>query len=159
MKVIVVGMDNTGKTTLCNYLKEKQNFQLINSCGPNKTKEEMENFIRTNLVKEGYIVFERFCYFEEMVYGKILRDKSLFSFKDDITQFILDNEPTIVYCRPEDEVIKNWNGREQMNGVIEQADLLIQRWDTVMKRARKLGFKVIKYNYKKHDMFDFIGKL
>ena len=159
MKVLVLGMDNTGKTTLCNYLKEKQEFKLINSCGPHKTKEQMEKFIYENLSKEGYLVFERFCYFDEMVYGKILRNESKFSFSDSITDFILNSGVTIIYCRPSIETIKNWQNREQMNGVIDKADELIERWDKVIRKARKLGFKVIKYDYKKHNVLDILGEL
>ena len=159
MKVLVLGMDNTGKTTLCEYLRDKQDFRLIKSCGPNKSKEQMEKYIYENLTKDGYLVFERFCFFEEMVYGSILRGESKFTFSDDIFQFILESGSKIIYCRPDIETIKNWKNREQMEGVIEKADELIEKWDKVINKARKRGMKVIKYNYKKDDMSEVISEL
>ena len=158
MNVIVLGMDNTGKTTLCKYLNEVQDFELVHSCGPNKTKKEMEEFIRENLNKDN-VVFERFCFFEEMVYGKILRGNSKFSFSDTIFQDILESGVKIIYCRPSKETIKNWQNREQMEGVISHADELIERFDKVIRKASKAGIQVIKYNYKKDKMFDVIADL
>ena len=41
LKVIVVGMDNTGKTTLVNQLSEYYGCESIKSLGPGYSREEM----------------------------------------------------------------------------------------------------------------------
>ena len=159
MKLIILGMDNTGKTTLSHQLSKELNLNIINSCGPKVTKEEMDNFIINNILSPEDLIFERFCFFEEMVYGPIIRGKSKFNFKDDLFKNILNSDATIIYCRPSKKVIKNWQNREQMDGVIDNSDKLIKKYDKVIRKAQKHGMKVIKYNYKKETVFDVIAKL
>ena len=152
-------MDNTGKTTLAHQLAQELHVDLIPSRAKGLTKEEMETLIKSNMEHEDPVIFERFCFFEEMVYGKLLRSKSLFTFKDHVFNTILNSNPIIIYCRPNIKTIKNWNNREQMEGVIEQADGLIKRWDKVIKKAKKHELKVIRYNYTKENVFNVISKL
>jgi hypothetical protein len=56
-------------------------------------------------------------------------------------------DPVIIYCRPPRDVMLNWGEREQMAGVKEQAEKLIERYDTYMANLRSLGFEVINYDY------------
>lgn len=149
MKIIILGMDNTGKTTLANYLHEITDIVKINSEGPKLTKLEMEAVIYANMTNSHSLILERFCFFEELVYGKVLRGKPKFSFKDPIFQYILDAKPLIIYCRPNVEDIKNWRNREQMEGVIDKADELLHQWDKVIKKARKHGLYIFRYDYTK----------
>lgn len=161
MNILILGMDNTGKTTLSKELLEnlKNDFKLLNSKGPNQTKEEMENFIKNNLKKDENLIFDRFCFFEEMVYGKILRGKSKFNYKDKIFKFIIENDPIIVYCRPNKKIINNWQNREQMDGVIDNSNQLLKQYDKVIKKAKKYNLRVIKYDYTKENVFNVISKL
>ena len=66
MKIIVLGMDNTGKTTLCKNLKYFLNFDIVNSLPIKSTKFEIENYLsskgyktfgcgRSKIEKENYI--------------------------------------------------------------------------------------------------------
>jgi len=159
MKIIVLGMDNTGKTTLCQQLSEQLNTVIIKSPGPNLTQLEMDANIWANMTNTHNLILERFCFFEEMVYGKILRGKSKYNFRSKPFEYIKEANPVIVYCRPSKSVIKNWKEREQMEGVIDNSDKLLKQFDKVIKKAQKHGLKVIKYNYKQETVFDVIAKL
>ena len=54
-KIVIIGMDNTGKTTLVNDMKNILNIESIKSPGPNFTKEEMYEEIITDLSKEEFL--------------------------------------------------------------------------------------------------------
>ena len=95
LTLIVLGMDNTGKTTLCGQLSKELNIRIVNSLGPNATKWDMENFIQYKMGNDDTI-FERFCFFEEMVYGSILRNYSKFNFNDPIFKTIKNFHPIII---------------------------------------------------------------
>lgn len=149
MKIIVVGMDNTGKTTLCNSLASKTGYKLVTPMGPGFPRESMLDNILLYMNKGESIIFERFSIFEEMVYGKILRGKSKFTY-DDI-ELIRKYHPVIIYCRPSNETIFNFGTREQMPGVIEQKEKLVKAWDDLIFNTLT-GFKVIKYDWTKDKL-------
>lgn len=159
MKLIVLGMDNTGKTTLAEQLSKELNTVVIKSEGPKLTQLEMEANIYANMTNSHDLILERFCFFEEMVYGKILRGKSKFNYKSKVFKYIKEAQPTIIYCRPSKFVIETWREREQMEGVIDNSDKLLIQYDKVIKKAQKHGLKVIKYDYTKETVFDVIAKL
>ena len=60
-KIVIIGMDNTGKTTLVNDMKNILKIESIKSPGPNFTKEEMYEEIITDLSKEEVVILERFA--------------------------------------------------------------------------------------------------
>lgn len=145
-KIIVLGMDNTGKTTLVEELSEFLNCEHIKSLGPGYTKEEMKEEMIRKLNMEELVVLERFSIFEELVYGPILRGKSQFD-KEDI-QEIRDYNPIIIYCRPKNEVVFNFGDREQMKGVIEEKEKLIAAWDKLIAELKiNYTFDVLPYNW------------
>lgn len=148
IKIIVIGMDNTGKTTLSKELSKKMKIKYFKSCGPLNKQQQllfMDNFLKQNQS----IICDRFPLFDELVYGKILRGKSNFGLNDNLFKRLIENNTIIIYCRPKNNVIKKWNDREQMNGVIEKADELIEAYDSLVKRMRKLNINIIKYDYTK----------
>lgn len=149
MKIIVCGMDNTGKTTLCKELAYKLDAIHIPSRGPNRSRDEMLHEIIYNMEKTENVVFERFPIFEELIYGKILRGKSKFTFNE-IDQ-IKKYKPVIIYCRPESHVIFDFGQREQMTGVIEKKEELLKAWDQLIYDSLT-GFKIIKYDWTKDSL-------
>ena len=152
-------MDNTGKTTLCGQLSKELNIKIINSGGPGLSKLEMEANIYASMTHSMDLILERFCFFEEMVYGHVLRNESKFNFKSDVFKYIKEANPIIIYCRPSKKTMKKWNNREQMEGVIDNSDELLKRYDFIIKKARLHGLRVIKYDYTKETVFDVIAKL
>lgn len=144
MKIIVCGMDNTGKTTLCNSLSGKTGFKIARLGGPEFSRESMMEDTLLYLNDGKSIIFERFPIFEELVYGKVLRGKSKFNYSD--IESIRKYNPVIIYCRPDNETIFNFGTREQMKGVIEQKEKLIKEWDDLIYHTLT-GFKIIKYDW------------
>lgn len=157
MKIIILGMDNTGKTTLAEELSKKLQIVHLVSGGPKVPCDKMKEELHILLSIENFIQ-ERCSFFEEMVYGSILRKHSNFSFRD--KEFVEElKNVNIIYCRPNKRIIKNWQQREQMEGVIDNSDKLLKQFDKVIKKARLHGLNIIKYNYKKESVTDVISKL
>lgn len=152
MKIIVCGMDNTGKTTLCNSLANKTGFKIARIGEPGASRESMMEDTALYMNDWRSVIFERFPMFEEMVYGKVLRGKSKFDYSD--IEAIRRYNPVIIYCRPADKIIFNFGTREQMKGVIEQKERLLNEWDNLILDTLT-GFKVIKYDWTR----DKLGQL
>lgn len=155
-KIIVVGMDNTGKTTLVNQLKEFYKCESIKSPGPNYTRQEMIDEIKKDLDLPNKVILERFSILEELVYGNVLRNHSKFTIDD--MDWVRDYDFIIVYCRPGDEVIYNFGDREQMAGVIEEKEKLVEAWDNLIIDLARIGFVIIPYDWTKMNL-DSITKI
>ena len=145
-KIVIIGMDNTGKTTLVNDMKNILNIESIKSPGPNFTKEEMYEKIITDLSKEKVVILERFAIIEEMIYGEIIRHNSKFNFED-LMQIKEKYNPIFIYCRPKKENVFNFGDREQMEGVIEQSKKLLEAFDNLYNRMIQNEFDIFRYDY------------
>ena len=145
-KIVIIGMDNTGKTTLVNDMKNILNIESIKSPGPNFTKEEMYEKIITDLSKEKVVILERFAIIEEMIYGEIIRHNSKFNFED-LMQIKEQYNPIFIYCRPKKENVLDFGDREQMEGVIEQSKKLLEAFDNLYNRMIQNEFDIFRYDY------------
>lgn len=145
-KIVIIGMDNTGKTTLVNDMKNILNIESIKSPGPNFTKEEMYEKIITDLSKEEVVILERFAIVEEMIYGEILRHNAKFNFED-LMQIKEKYNPIFIYCRPKKENVLEFGDREQMEGVIEQSKKLLEAFDNLYNRMIQNEFDIFRYDY------------
>ena len=145
-KIVIIGMDNTGKTTLVNDMKNILNIESIKSPGPNFTKEEMYEKIITDLSKEEVVILERFAIIEEMIYGEIIRHNSKFNFED-LMQIKEKYNPIFIYCRPKKENVLDFGDREQMEGVIEQSKKLLEAFDNLYNRMIQNEFDIFRYDY------------
>ena len=145
-KIVIIGMDNTGKTTLVNDMKNILNIESIKSPGPNFTKEEMYEEIITDLSKEELVILERFAIVEEMIYGEILRNAPKFNFED-LMQIKEQYNPIFIYCRPKKENVFNFGDREQMEGVIEQSKKLLEGFDNLYNKMIQNEFDIFRYDY------------
>lgn len=150
--LIFTGMDNSGKTTLVNKVSKDLGLPVVKSMGPDHTKDEKHIWFLDQMTREktfpGSVLFDRFLPFEEMVYGKILRGDAIYSLDDPYMKTLKDLNPTIVYTRPHSSVIFNWDGREQMMGVIEKDKELLAAWDDLMWGLMARGWNVQVYDYK-----------
>lgn len=147
MKIIIIGMDNSGKTTLANKLSESLGYPLVVTF--KGTKPEMKECMLKNLIHKN-VIFERFPLFDELVYGNILRGGSKFTLSDEIYDLLKkDKNLCIIYCRPSKDNILNFGSREQMKGVIEQSNDLIVAWDMLFLNRLMVDFRgrCIRYDY------------
>lgn len=149
--LIFTGMDNSGKTTLAKEVSQDLGLPIIKSMGPNHTKDEKHVWFLDQMAREkaypGSVIFDRFLPFEEMVYGKVLRGDPIYSLDDPYMKSLRDLNPTIIYTRPSSETIFNWDGREQMPGVIARKEELLRAWDDLMWKLQALGWTVLVYDY------------
>lgn len=148
--IIVLGMDNTGKSTLTQSLAKELNGEVVNSMGPGTEKEQQQWVIKQvcdNLRNGNNLIHDRFTCFEEMVYGKVLRGgKSNFSLQDNYyVDLVKSMKPIIIYARPPREVIFNFGTREQMEGVIEHSEKLLEAYDELIREMRSLGWTILQY--------------
>ena len=95
----------------------------------------------------GSVIYDRFLPLEEMVYGKVLRGNPIFNLNDHYMETLKDLHPIILYTRPSSKTIFNWDGREQMEGVIEQKEKLLAAWDDLMWGLMARGWDVQVYDY------------
>lgn len=152
--IIILGFDNTGKTTLAKRLNGDLLWPVVKSPGP-VTYEEQEAFIKK--AKTGYI-YERFPLFEEMVYGPILRGRSNFDWEDGNTKRLKNIVlPQIIYCRPPREVIfDTLEEREHMEGVIEHNERLLAQFDEIALKLFADGWMVQVYDYTRPEAYSEI---
>ena len=149
--MIFTGMDNSGKTTVVQKTAKKLGLPVVKSLGPNHSVDEKHIWLLDQMTREkafpGSVIFDRFLPFEEMVYGKVLRGDPIYSLDDPYMKSLKDLNPTIVYTRPHSFTIFNWDGREQMTGVIEQKEKLLAAWDDLMWGLMARGWDVQVYDY------------
>lgn len=139
-RIVVEGMDGSGKTTLVNNLVEFLGDRAYPVPGYNRVpaglKPPMQRWWMEQLAHNpvGQVVVHDRFFYPELVYGPILRGKVIM---DESTQAYVQNflreRAFLIYCRPKIEVIKvGVTKEEQMTGVREKFHDLLQRYDEVM---------------------------
>lgn len=150
--VIVEGMDNSGKSTLANYLGEKFDLKIIKRSGPPASSESFLLETLSFLVLNPEAIFDRHPIISEGVYAPVLRGINVFETEGTTWEFWMDRlqqcNPLIIYCRPPDEKILCFHpDLPQMDGVEQNARRLIDRYDKLMDRIEKRGFLIIRHNF------------
>lgn len=159
--IIVLGMDNTGKSTLTKKLAEILKGEVVNSMGPGTQAQQRDwvvSQVNRNLEPNSNYVHDRFTCFEEMIYGKVLRGGvSNFTLQDDPYVNLLKSiKPIIVYARPDNNTIFNFGDREQMEGVIDNSQKLLEAYDELIREMRSLGWTILQYDYTKQDPYTLV---
>lgn len=158
--IIVEGMDNTGKTTLIGRLIRETGRGVLSSkvsLGPNQSIIRQMNWVEKEIAdaKRGnnLMVYDRFLPICDSVYGPILRKGSLWSLNHLVMEQLLnDINPLVIYCRPDKNIICGFeDGRDQMEGVIENASELVDAYDKAIGELVSRGFDVIYYNFQNND--------
>lgn len=170
--IIVEGMDNTGKTTLIQRLIREVGRGYLSamvSLGPNRTLLEQFhwNDKQIALAKMGgpLTVYDRFLPICDGVYGPIVRKGSLWNINHlVIDQLLNEVNPLIIYCRPsKTKIIGFEDGRDQMEGVVENAEKLLESYDEHMAKLKSMGYTIVEYDYTTNEVkgannFDYIAK-
>lgn len=156
--IIVIGFDNTGKTTLTSKLQNDLDLERVTSKGI-RSKDEQRLWALEQLHGDhSKKVYDRFTPFEEMVYGPILRKESNFSFDDPIiTELKQDVRPQIIYCRPHSDIIfGTLNDREQMEGVDQFRTQLLQAYDNIAFKLLSDNWMIQVYDWTRSNAYDDI---
>lgn len=135
-RIIVEGMDSTGKSTLIEQLKSEFHFLAVitNQLGPEQDFDSWWPFILTSEQGPSRIpIHDRFFY-SELVYGYHLRGyvKASQYTQTYVAQF-LRAEAFLIYARPSDEAIRaTLENKPQMEGVIARHERLLEAYDDLM---------------------------
>lgn len=137
-RVIIEGVDGSGKTVLINrLLREVPNLEMVRN-----EKQDIQNFSEwwPSIVDRedngNMIIHDRFFY-SELVYGPVIRGKISETASDVLIHNILwflRSTAFLVYARPHSSSIKHSVlVEDQMKGVHEHLDRLIEGYDVLMQ--------------------------
>lgn len=170
--IIVEGMDNTGKTTLIQELIRtvgRGTLMAKVSLGPFKSSLEQLQWTYNQLKKaeEGndLIVYDRFLPICDIVYGTVLRDnKTIWTLDSAELKALRELNPLIIFCNPGiEKILETMNEREQLEGVADNARVLLAMYKTVIYELETLGFEVHYYDYtseaSKQDIYKKVSNL
>lgn len=154
--IIIEGADNCGKTMLGERLAKQLQVPLRHSEKPNPawTTRECRDHSMRQLVPQR-VILDRVYAMSETIYGPICRGQSALG--DYAQEALLDlyHRPhLIIYCRPPLEVILKNNGREQMEGVLDNHKAIVEAYDRLywdMLRFSKC--LIIQYDWKDKTSF------
>ena len=148
--IILEGPDNAGKTTLGVRLQRDLVVALVHSPKPNPERTPDQALAKSNsqLLPDRHIL-DRVYVISEWVYGPICRGGSALDNRHSkALECLLNQEHLIIYCRPPTQVILRNNGREQMDGVLENHERIIQKYDEIMEELPRYGnCQVIEYDW------------
>lgn len=165
--IIVEGCDNAGKTTLVHTLSDEFKLLTILNRRRPRTLQQSWDYLTRIMPAASLLptVMDRFMAVSEPVYGPICRNEKLYSPADQRGQFnfvqeCLGVKPLLIYCRPPKSAILNFGDRPQMNGVIENAELLVDAYDDMVEWIREeLPVQVIHYNWTSQNALPLLKAL
>lgn len=155
MLAVIEGPDGSGKSTLIQQLRRNSTryFVMVRSGAHPPSHEAMEQYIEgTSLLEDSIfpspLICDRFQPISEAVYKPLIRHQPFLENWPDY----LHSVDTVIYCRPQTEVIMgNLHREEQMKGVPEQIHRIIQRYDEVMTAIGNFTY-VFHYDYLVHTV-------
>ena len=163
IKVVLMGVDNSGKTTLAKNLVETLNskgldFGYILPLGK-APLEAQEKHLQDILFSERNLIIDRLPVIEEEVVGRTLRGGSNFDKINKAKLFeYYKNVDMFIFCNPSMEAITNWGSRPQMDGIKENAKRLQTLYKMfffkLIKETDGMGITFYSYNWEE----DLIGR-
>ena len=121
--IIVEGPDNSGKTTLVKQLHDDLDLiSFDHPHGPPKNSDELVSRTANMLMKirGPRVIADRTPLIGEVIYGSIMRDHNMWTekesyykmLKDIFLKAIKNNMVFLIYCRPPDEKVLNFDTHE-----------------------------------------------
>lgn len=150
--IIIEGCDNTGKTTLGHRLVDDIRGVYVTNKQPRRRELLIPYMARMFLLSMvGMpLILDRWPAISEPVYGPILRGESALD-EDDVRDFhriLTEMNPLVIYCRPPlDKVLGSIDERDQLPGVVENAEKIYRRYDEVMEEFSRDYRPVLIYDY------------
>lgn len=156
--IILEGPDNSGKSTLGKKLAKKFDLVLRHSIRPDKSlvTHEVLKHSRDQLIPSR-VIQDRVYAISEYVYGTIIRGKTaLGPFHAQALRDLYSRDHLIIYCRPSKKTILNNKGRDQMEGVLDNHEAIIDEYDEVVVDINRYSNNwVITYDWEVMP-FDYI---
>lgn len=128
--IIVEGMDNTGKTTLIETLAKHFNLPTVKSYRP-FTREDIYALHSWISAAPQTVITDRHPSISDLVYGPTIRGSTPSSLK--VAKSCRMNN-YLIFCRPSTgNVFGTLGDRDQMGGVRENQEHLLEAYDQLMK--------------------------
>lgn len=162
--IIVEGPDNSGKSTLIQWLKDNLQVKELKHgrhgppTGPKDIVERTETILKKALsYPHKATITDRFSLIGESIYGPVLRGKDLWTEvpqdKIRLQKVLITLDPFFIYCRPERSVItdmkkhqvKDYDTEEHVLNVTKNQELIIDAYDNYFAMFQPHNF--YKYNY------------
>lgn len=154
--IVVEGVDGSGKTTLIQNFRQatSKHSLIISRSGPPSCKEDLLTTLYgiTNLGRrEVPIIVDRHPLISEPIYGPIIRGKSYVDppfNRENALEYVAATAHRVIYCKTDLETAQRASRRErQMDGVHDKYWALYQAYDKYMESLRRLGLRVIDYDW------------
>lgn len=154
-RIVVEGMDGSGKTTLVEQLQDYLGDRGYIISGYNRIegdKPPIQQWWMEQLAFNpvGQVVVHDRFYYPELVYGPVLRNKIAVDLSTKLyVENFLRNNALLIYCRPPTGVLsQSIHEEDQMEGVIERFTDLLVAYDRLMiKEAPLYNGRFIKYDW------------
>lgn len=154
MLIIVEGMDNSGKTTLVQRLSEDIKLLVMNNKRKPRDEKEMADYLSlVNTIHWHFpTILDRLCTISEPIYGVLRKTGPVITPEqaDNHLVYLKAMKPLIIYCRPDDKTILDFGDRPQMDGVIDNAQALLQSYDRVMDKLAIHGYHIVKWDFRNY---------
>lgn len=158
-RILIDGMDGSGKTTLTQNLVDLLGEQAHPVPGynrdPDPRKSKLQTWWMERLAENpvGKVVIHDRFFYPEFVYGLILRGRLDMSAttRDYVRGFLRDNA-FLIYCRPPAQIIdRDSRVNDQMEGVHERSkDLLIAYDKLMIEEAPYYHERFMRYDWTEH---------
>lgn len=162
--LILEGPDNSGKSTLAAKLKRDLGVRVVHSIRPPQDwthKMVYEHCLKQIAPQTESCILDRVTCISEAIYGPICRGESaLGNYQTEALLDLWSRPYTVIYCRPDDDVILDNQGREQMPGVLENHKRIIEAYDRLMyDLARFATPYVFTYDWKDKTSYTQVKNL
>jgi adenylate kinase family enzyme len=165
--IILFGVDNTGKTTLKNHLKEKFNLREEEryQTRPPQDYDDWFKYVRDLLQRhienpDPQTIIDR-LYIDEHVYGPVLRGRFGLTVNQRVALDILIDKlrPILIWCDiPTAEILKSFSEREQLMGVRENVVALKRKYPEVLSKYPFYDCPLFIVNYLEDRNYEKIDK-
>jgi thymidylate kinase len=136
-RIIVEGIDGSGKSTLISELRSEFHFLLpvVNDKQSEQNFNEWWPYQLEVEYQPGIIPIHDRFYYSELVYGPVIRGSLVGDRKVHIdVRNQLRKEAFLIYCRPTlANIIKDSKTNEQMDGVLTNLPELLEGYDKIMQ--------------------------
>ena len=101
MIIIIEGVDGAGKTILANQISQQSNYPILHRSMPKSEDEKqsmMDEYLKASKAARN-VIFDR-CWYSEMAYGPVKRDKTCISFPEmyELERQVAKSGALIIYC-------------------------------------------------------------
>lgn len=164
--LILEGPDAAGKTTLARHLLKATGLPtiLISRSGPPSDREHIFR-LRDWILSQPpdlNLILDRYPLISEKIYSKIVRRKDWPGWNPELVASSLSppHRCRIIYCRPpRQRMIEDLKVENQLEGVPENFDALVDEYDKVLELLGKHGVQVARYSWPDDSLPRVIGSV